>query len=292
MRMMLAFVLAFVTGVGPAWAAVWKDCTRTRSGIPFPTYERSEERGHALLEAAKHIVPRLLDGRVDPNWKTGSGEIVGRVVVVWCGDGPAKAIGGAFWQAFKPYAKPWVVFANLATNLTGTDEWGGPFDHVWVKTSLWLQNRGLSPSQVQVMICPISQIDPTHPTTADEIAQVCRMGHEKFPQLYLCLLTDRPYQGYSTRPGGGHTPHWNAVNEGQAMAWLAETQAGIPDQVGFDFIAIGSDAAPNAYAGDLAYPCPAVADDGSTPSLSGRAAIAKSLAERLRLDDVTFGWLR
>lgn len=294
-RAAIATVLCVVVGLSPVFAAVTKDCSRVRGGLRLPEYVREVEDLHRGLAAASEVKPRLFDGTVDDQR--------GKVVVFQCGNGIAKGILAATAAATKEWKRKHVVFLNASTNLAGIDQWrqwwtGTYQPRPWFDVAAALANRQLSPYQVQVAHCGLTQTNPWRATTAAELVEVVQVLKNSFPNLRLVYLSDMPYTGYTTRPNGGQAPWPNVVHEAHLMADLARTQAGVPAGVWVDYLPVSADGVDeNPFTADsvgrgLSYPCSALLDDGERLTPPARAVVGANVADRLRLDEVTAGWLR
>jgi hypothetical protein len=103
----------------------------------------------------------------------------------------------------------------------------------WATVGDRLKSAGVTLAQVQAAWVKEADPGPTAPfpddaqTLSDELAQVARLLHDRFPNLKLAYLSSRTYGGFATTP---LNPEPWAYQSGFAVKWLIEAQiAGSPD---------------------------------------------------------------
>jgi Cu/Ag efflux protein CusF len=187
--------------------------------------ERPKAHEAAGLELAKQVVPRDAEGRPAPG---------GKIVLLSVGMSNTSQVSEGFQRLFRADRdrNPAVVFVNGAQGGMTAAKIKDPNDNgsgqrYWAEVERRLQAAGVSAAQVQVVWIKEADAGPTEgfPGYArkleDELAQVARVLHDRFPNLKLCYLSSRTYGGYAKTP---LNPEPYAYESGFSVKWLIEKQ--------------------------------------------------------------------
>jgi len=174
----------------------------------------------------------------------------------------------------------------------------------WSVIDQRLQSAGVSRQQVQAVWLKEANAGPTAPfprharDLQNDLASIVRYLPVRFPHVRLVYLSSRVYGGWATTT---LNPEMYAYESGFSVKWLIEGQIGGDSSLSFEgqhrrapWLAWG----PYLWANGLH---PRVADgliwqqndfvaDGTHPSASGRAKVARMLLDFFRSDTTTIGW--
>jgi hypothetical protein len=259
-----------------------------------------EEAG---LKLAREVVSRGADGKPAAD---------GRIVLLSIGMSNTTQEFSAFQRlaASEPGLNPRLLLVDgaqggmTAAVVANPD---GPRGQVfWQTVADRLAGAGATPAQVQAVWLKEADAQPSAPfpkypeTLRDEMAQIVRLLHDRFPNLKLVYVSPRIYGGYATTR---LNPEPYAYQSGFAVKWLVEQQIKGDPSLNFD-PAKGPVRAPwlswgpylwadglKPRGGDgLTYAQSDLAQDGTHPSPSGREKVARLLLDFLKTDTTGRTW--
>jgi hypothetical protein len=175
----------------------------------------------------------------------------------------------------------------------------------WSTVDERLKQAGASRAQVQVAWLKEADAGPSEgfPKYArklqEEMANIVRLMHERFPNLRLVYVSSRIYAGYATTR---LNPETYAYESGFSVKWLIEQQIKGEPSLNYDR-AKGEMKAPwlswgpylwakgtEKRADGLAYEPTDLAGDGTHPSESGRRKVAEQLLRFFKQDSTAKPW--
>jgi hypothetical protein len=182
---------------------------------------------------------------------------------------------------------------------------GGSGAKFWATVDQRLKAAGVTREQVQAAWIKEADAGPTQgfpkyaETLRDELRQVVRAMHRRFPNLKLVYLSSRTYGGYAKTP---LNPEPYAYESGFSVKWLIEEQIKGDADLNYDpakgpvqapWLSWGpylwaNGAAKNADG--LAYEESDFAGDGTHPSESGRRKVAERLLTFFKTDPTAKAW--
>lgn len=174
----------------------------------------------AARRAAEAVVPRNASGSPDPDGLTGVLSIgVSNQLLEW------RAVTRRL-DADTTIAGD-LLFVNGAAGSAFSHALANPSSPYWTDIEARVAAAGLTPHQVQVVfIETATQYDPPRPfpqhalDLRDELREIVRIAHDRFPKLRLAYLSSVTYTGFSTY--GVSEPM--SYEQGFAMKWLIEEQ--------------------------------------------------------------------
>jgi Cu/Ag efflux protein CusF len=191
-----------------------------------------------------------------------------------------------------------------AARIKDPDSKGGGMQF-WKTVDDRLKEAGVTAAQVQVVWIKEANAGPTDKfpkyaeTLRDELGQIVRVLHKRFPNLKLAYLSSRIYAGYAvTRLN----PEPYAYESGFSVKWLIEEQLKGDKALNYD-PAKGEVQAPwlswgpylwangtTKRADGLLYEREDLAEDGTHPTASGARKVAKQLLEFFKSDSTAKSW--
>lgn len=200
----------------------------TYQGYPgglYPDGANAPPPAHAsaALQASAQVVPRAPDGHPDPN---------GLIAMIAVGMSNTTHEFAVFERNADadPSRNARVVLMDTALGGQTAAILADPAASYWTVMQQRLAAMGLSSSQVQVAWLKEADASPPNdfPLHAqllrDELKQIARNLHDKFPNLRLCYVSSRTYGGYAAP--GSLNPEPQAYESGFAVKWLIEEQIG------------------------------------------------------------------
>jgi Cu/Ag efflux protein CusF len=182
---------------------------------------------------------------------------------------------------------------------------GGRGSQYWNVVDERLKASRVTREQVQVAWIKEADAGPSQgfpkyaQTLQQELAQIARVLHQRFPNLKLAYFSPRTYGGYATTR---LNPEPYAYESGFAIKWLIEQQLRGDESLNFD-PAKGEVKAPwlswGAYLwangqrpipDGLSYEASDFGGDGTHPSQSGRRKVAELLLKVFKTDTTTRPW--
>lgn len=175
----------------------------------------------------------------------------------------------------------------------------------WNTVEERLQKAGVSRAQVQVAWLKEADAGPNEgfPQYArklqEEMANIVRLMHKRFPNLKMVYLSSRIFAGYATTR---LNPEPYAYESGFSVKWLIEQQIKGEPNLNYD-PAKGEVKAPwlswgpylwvkgkEKRSDGLLYEESDFAGDGTHPSMSGRRKVAEQLLRFFKTDSTTKSW--
>lgn len=175
----------------------------------------------------------------------------------------------------------------------------------WETVKKRLATAGVTPAQVQVAWLKEAVAGPTLPFPADaeslqaQLRAIVQKAKEEFPNLNLMYVSSRGYAGYA---GTKLNPEPFAYQSGFAVKWLIAEQIQGNPALNYD-ITRGKVMAPwlawgpylwtdglTPRADGLIWECSDTVADGTHPSASGQAKVAKLLQDFFKTDATTKSW--
>jgi hypothetical protein len=175
----------------------------------------------------------------------------------------------------------------------------------WKTVDERLRRAGATRAQVQITWLKEADAGPNQgfpkyaETLQEELGQIVRLMHARFPNLKMVYLSSRIFAGYAkTRLN----PEPYAYESGFSVKWLIEQQLQGEPALNFD-PAKGAAKAPwlswgpylwangkTKNADGLSWAEDDLAEDGTHPSLSGRRKVAEQLLRFFKTDSTTKSW--
>ena len=277
-----------------------KGTYKNTTGGLYPGGENVPPQDHlkAGLKFAGRIVPLDAEGNPSSNG-----------VVVLLSVGMSNTTQE--FQVFKKMAEadadmnPRVVLVDGAQGGQSAEVTADAMAKYWEVTNERLTAANVTPKQVQVAWIKQATPGPTRPFPAEVktlqgyLLQTVQVLANRFPNLKIAYLSNRIYAGFAT---SALNPEPHAYETAFAVKWLIADQiSGMPElnydsekgEVRSPWLAWG----PNLWAdglkarGDgLTYARDDLGDDGTHPSMSGRAKVAKQLLAFLKTDSTAQPW--
>jgi hypothetical protein len=174
-------------------------------------------------DAARRLVqPRDAAGRPDPT---------GTVVLLSVGMSNTTQEFSRFVQltGSDPDLASSLVVVDGAQGGRAVDDWIAPDTDVWTEVARRLDAAGVAAAQVQVAWIKHAERQParfgTFPVPAlalrDDLHELVRQLHDRFPNLRLAFLSSRIYAGYATTQ---LNPEPHAYESAFSVRWLVEQQ--------------------------------------------------------------------
>jgi hypothetical protein len=175
----------------------------------------------------------------------------------------------------------------------------------WTIVDQRLKAAGATGEQVQVAWIKQADAGPSSgfpkyaETLRDELRQIVRQMHRRFPNLKLVYLSSRTYGGYATTP---LNPEPYAYESGLSVKWLIEDQLKGSKDLNFDpkkgevkapWLSWGPYLWANGKAKNadgLFYEPDDFGKDGTHPSPSGREKVAAQLLKFFKTDSTATNW--
>lgn len=253
----------------------------------------------AGLRLAKSIVPLDAEGRPSPE---------GAIVLLSIGMSNTTMEFQAFQKAAarEPGLNPKLAIVDGAQGGQAARITAQPDARFWTVVATRLKNAGLTTRQVQVAW--IKQANPrpdegfpgaAKKLQADVVATLHNL-HDKFPNLKIAYLSSRIYGGYALTP---LNPEPYAYEGGFAMKWVIADQIAGNPELNYDpargtvrapWIAWGpylwADGVRGSREGLVWLKADMTERDGTHPSQSGQAKVARLLLEFLKTDPTARPW--
>jgi hypothetical protein len=175
----------------------------------------------------------------------------------------------------------------------------------WDTVNARLKSAGVSRAQVQIAWLKEADAGPNEgfPKYArklqEELGNIVRLMHERFPNLKMIYLSSRIFAGYATTR---LNPEPYAYESGFSVKWLIEQQIKGEPGLNFDpargevkapwlswgpyLWAKGKEKSPDG----LLYEQSDFANDGTHPSMTGRRKVAEQLLRFLKTDSTAKPW--
>jgi hypothetical protein len=265
--------------------------------------ERPKEHEAAGLALAKRVVP------LGPDGKPADG---GKVVLLSVGMSNTTQEFSAFKRIADadPDKSPSLVLVDGAQGGQTAVRIKDPNDNAsgtryWEVVDQRLKAAGATREQVQVAWIKQADAGPTQGfpkyagTLRDELRQIVRAMHLRFPNLKMVYLSSRTYAGFARTP---LNPEPYAYESGLSVKWLIEEQIkGVPE-LNFDpakgtvqvpWLAWGPYLWANGPAKNpdgLSYEEADFAGDGTHPSAAGQRKVAGQLLTFFKTDPTAKPW--
>jgi hypothetical protein len=265
--------------------------------------ERPREHDAAGLALAKRVVP------LGPDGKPADG---GKVVLLSVGMSNTTQEFSAFKQIADADAdkSPSLVLVDgaqggmTALRIKDPDD-NGTGTKYWAGVDLRLKAAGVTREQVQVAWIKQADAGPTQgfpkyaQTLRDELRQIVRAMHGRFPNLKLVYLSSRTYAGFART---ALNPEPYAYESGLSVKWLIEEQLKGAPELNFDpakgavqapWLAWGPYLWANGPAKNpdgLSYEESDFATDGTHPSAAGQRKVAGHLLTFFKTDSTAKPW--
>jgi hypothetical protein len=265
--------------------------------------ERPEAHDAAGLARAKQVVPRGPDG------KPADG---GKVVLLSVGMSNTTQEFSAFKRLADadPDKNPSLVLVDGAQGGQTAARIKDPDDNAsgtqyWAVTDDRLKAAGVTREQVQVAWIKQADAGPTQgfpkyaETLRDELRQIVRAMHRRFPNLKMVYLSSRTYAGFART---ALNPEPYAFESGLSVKWLIEEQIKGAAGLNFDpakgavqapWLAWGPYLWANGSAKNpdgLSYEESDFAGDGTHPSAAGQRKVAGRLLTFFKTDPTARPW--
>jgi hypothetical protein len=265
--------------------------------------ERPRDHETAGLARAKQVVPLGSDG------KPADG---GKVVLLSVGMSNTTQEFSAFKRLADadPDRSPSLVLVDgaqggqTAARIKDPDD-NGSGTKYWDIVDQRLKAAGVTRAQVQVAWIKQADAGPTQgfpkyaETLRDELRQIVRAMHRRFPNLKMVYLSSRTYAGFARTP---LNPEPYAFESGLSVKWLIEEQINGAAALNFD-PAKGAVQAPwlswgpylwangaTKNADGLSYEESDFAGDGTHPSPAGQRKVAGQLLTFFKTDPTAKPW--
>ncbi len=244
----------------------------------------------AALRESANIVPREADGRA---------ATAGKIGFVSVGMSNTTQEFSRFMQdaARDPRKSPRIIFVDGAQGGQTGARWADANTPLWAELDTRVTRAGLTAAQIQVAWLKQAEAGPARlgnfPKHTDVLREnlVLALGHlrKRFPNLRVVYLSSRIYAGYATT---ALNPEPYAYESAFAVRRLIQDQIAGRAELNFDSARgpvnsplllwgpyLWADGNTPRPAGALAYELADFAADGTHPSESGRAKVARSLVE-------------
>ena len=227
----------------------------------------------------------------------------GRIVLLSIGLSNTTQEFSAFQALAKrdPQVNPKVLLVDGAQGGWSADRIVADPNTYWSGVEQRITAAGASDSQVQAAWVKLADATPTLPFPDDskklqsEIQSIVPMARSRYPNLRLVYLSSRIYAGYATT---NLNPEPYAYEGGYSMKWLIEAQINGDPSLDyssgkFPWLAWGpylwADGT-NMRIDGLVWNCSDLMDDGTHPSDTGRAKVARMLLDFFKSDTTTRPW--
>lgn len=248
------------------------------------------------LEAAGAVLPRHREGKPTPN---------GRIVLLSVGMSNTTQEFSRFVTLANadPAKNPRLTIVDGAQGARAADAWSSPErTQTWDEANRRLANAGVTPQQVQVIWLKQALPGPAQlgafPRHAQRLQQelkgIVQVAQQQYPNLKLIYLSGRTYGGWATTT---LNPEPYAYESGFAVQWLirAQTTGSDPD-LAYDKAPIllwgpylWTDGTKGRKDG-LTWDRSDTQADGTHPSPTGQAKVAKLLMDFFKTNPTTKGW--
>jgi hypothetical protein len=245
--------------------------------------------------------------RIEPLDAEGKPSAAGRVVLVSIGMSNTTQEFSAFVR-LQGASKGKLTIVDGAQGGQAAAQWNAPEARPWGELERRLGQAGVTASQVQ--ICWIKQAliqqgrfgeFPAHAKVLqEETGKIVRIARKKFPNLRLAYLSSRLYAGFAK---SNLNPEPYAYEGAFSMRWLIRDQMKGAADLNFDAAQgevraplllwgpyLWADGASARKADGLTYLEADFARDGTHPSDSGRAKVARQLQGFFRADPFVGKW--
>jgi hypothetical protein len=265
--------------------------------------ERPKEHEAAGRTLAKSIRPLDADGKRDDS---------GKVVMLSVGMSNTTQEFSAFKRVAgaDPEKNPSLVLVDgaqggmTAKAIKDPDD-GAAGTRYWQTVDQRLKAAGAMREQVQVAWIKEADAGPREgfpryaETLRDELRQVVRAMHKRFPNLKMVYLSSRTYGGYAKTP---LNPDPYAYESGFSVKWLIEEQLGGEKPLNFDpkrgevqcpWLSWGPYLWANGTAKNsegLSYEESDFGNDGTHPSAAGQRKVAEHMLKFFKSDSTAKVW--
>ena len=278
-----------------------KGMYQNEQGGLYPDGADRPPRHHlaAGIALAKTIVP------MDAN---GGPATDGKIVLLTIGYSNANQESRTFAEMCQKEKglNPKLVVVNGAVNGQGAAMAANPQAKYWETVAQQLADAGVTARQVEAIWMKQANGVPKQPFPVevkklqkDVVADLHNL-HDKFPNLKIVYLSSRTYGGYAVVPT---SPEPHAYEGGFAFKWvIADQIAGKPDlnfdpakgEVKSPWVEWGpylwADGMKGRKDGKLVWEREDFGPDGTHPSLSGRAKVARLLMDFFKTDPTAKIW--
>jgi Cu/Ag efflux protein CusF len=266
--------------------------------------ERPVEHEKAGVALAKQVRPLDADGKPSDN---------GKIVLLSVGMSNTSQESQGFGQllAKDREKNPHLVFVNGAQGSMTARAIQDPDDkktgtRYWDTVDERLKSAGVTRAQVQAIWIKEADAGPREgfpkyaQTLEAELTKIVQLLPGRFPNVKLVYLSSRIYGGYATTP---LNPEPYAYESGFSVKWLVEAQLKGKPGLNFDpakgvvkapWLSWGpyiwANGTANKGSGGLSYEPGDFRDDGTHPSDSGVAKVAKEILHFFKTDITTKPW--
>lgn len=237
---------------------------------------------------------------VEPLNEQGQPDVNGRIVFLSVGMSNVKQEFGEFMNVARVHTPREVSMVNGGQTNYDAEQVANPSSDYWTKIDEMLNDRGMSPAQVQVIWLKEAVALETADFPQDALRlqgflrSIILIAENRYPNLEIVYLSSRIYGGYAG-PNAASPEPW-AYQSGFSVKWLIESQIEGSDPAlayhntpwlawGPYMWADGLDARSDG----LIWECSDFQNDGVHPSPSGEAKVAAALLDFFLLHP-TAGW--
>ena len=277
-------------------------------GFPGGLYPGGANERPAAHEAAG----RQLAGEVRPLDADGRPSSDGKIVLLSIGMSNTNQVSQGFQRllAADRGHNPRLVFVNgsqggMTAAATQDPDDGRTGTRYWTTVDERLKAAGVTRAQVQAAWIKQADAGPTQgfpkyaETLRDELRQIARAMHRRFPNLKMVYLSSRTYGGFART---GLNPEPYAFESGLSVKWLIEEQIKGSPELNYDpakgpvqapWLAWGPYLWANGPAKNpdgLSYEESDFAADGTHPSPAGQRKVAGQLLTFFKTDPTAKSW--